>query len=126
VTDLYRTVAARPRPDVRILELKPTGAGSFVEFSASIQNHGTKPCRCGISASVGDRPVDCVPAIVDLGVNEPPKRIAIRVPRALGDRVEELIMQVNDGKRMTSRTWNERWSGPPRTEARTERASRRR
>jgi hypothetical protein len=117
VTDLYRTVAARPRPDVRILELKPTGAGSFVEFSASIQNHGTKPCRCGITASVGDEPVDCVPAIVDLGVNDPPTRIAIRVPRPeLGDLVNDettlygraLAIQVNDGKRMTSKTWVER------------------
>jgi hypothetical protein len=107
VTGLYRTVAARPRPDVRILELKPSGAGSFVEFSASIQNVGTKPCRCGISASVGDRPVDCIPAIVDLGINQPPKRIAIRVPPALGDGVQALVIQVNDGKRMTSMTWSE-------------------
>ena len=110
---------ARPRSDVRILELEPTGAGTFVDFSAFIQNHGTKPCRCGIAASVGDHPVDCTPAIVDLLVSDPPKRIAIHVPRPeLGDLVKafddettlygaELVMQVNDGKRRTSKTWAE-------------------
>jgi hypothetical protein len=110
---------ARPRPDVRILELEPTGGGTFVDFSAFVQNYGTQPCRCGIAASVGDRPVDCAPAIVDLLVGDTPKRIAIHVPRPeLGDLVKafddettlygaDLIMQVNDGKRMTSKTWAE-------------------
>jgi hypothetical protein len=117
LTGLYRTAAARPRPDVRILALEPTGGGTFVEFAASIQNVGTKSCRCGISATVGDRSVDCTPAIVDLLVNDPPKRIAIHVPRPeLGDLVEdvdgettlygaELVLQVNDGKRTTSEKW---------------------
>jgi hypothetical protein len=119
--------AARPRPDVRILELEPTGGESFVEFVAFIQNYGTEPCRCGIAASVGDQPVDCTPAIVDLLVSEPPKRIAIHVPRPeLGDLVDgpnpettlygaELVIQVNDGRRMSSKTWVESSSGPPET-----------
>jgi hypothetical protein len=94
----------RPRPDVRILELGPASGGSFVDFAASIQNVGTRPCRCGITATVGDRQVDCTPAIVDLGVNDPPRRIAIHVPRP---EVGELVLRVNDGKRTTSRTWSE-------------------
>ena len=108
--------AARPRPDVRILELAPTGGDTFVDFAASIQNVGTKQCRCGITATVDDRQVDCTPAIVDLLVNAPPTRIAISVPRPqLGDLVgtkptlhgAELVIRVNDGRRMTSRTWAE-------------------
>jgi hypothetical protein len=94
---------ARARPDVRILELEPTGGGTFVDFYAFIQNYGTQPCRCGIAASVGDRPVECTPAIVDLLVSDPPKRIAIHVPRP---DVSELVLSVNDGKRTTSRTWS--------------------
>jgi hypothetical protein len=90
-------LGGRPRPDVKILELERTGA--------LIQNQGTAACRCGITATVGDRAVECSPAIVDLGVNEPPRRIAIHVPPAeLGD----LTVRVNDGKRTTSRTWSER------------------
>jgi hypothetical protein len=85
-------------------------------FSASIQNVGLRPCRCGITATVGDGQVDCTPSIVDLGVNEPPQRIAIRIPRALGDRVEELVMRVNDGKRTTERTWVRASAAEARTE----------
>jgi hypothetical protein len=106
VVSLYRTASTRPRPEVRILELEPTGSGTFVDFSASIQNVGTEPCRCGISATVGDRAVDCTPAIVDLLVNDPPTRIAIHVPPP-GLRGAELVIQVNDGKRMTSKAWAE-------------------
>jgi hypothetical protein len=73
-------------------------------FAATIQNVGTRACRCGISATVGDTQVDCIPAIVDLGVNEPPVRIAVHVPpHAVG----ELVLRVNDGKRVTSKTWGE-------------------
>lgn len=119
IVGLYRTLLVRPRPDVRILELKPTGGATFVEFSAFIQNYGTQLCRCGITATVGDRPVDCTPAIIDLLVNDPPKRVAIHVPRPdLGDLIEalnnettlygtELVLRVNDGKRLTSATWRE-------------------
>jgi hypothetical protein len=87
----------RPRPDVKILELEPTGA--------LIQNQGTAPCRCGITATVGERAVECSPAIVDLGINEPPRRIAIHVPPA---QTGDLVVRVNDGRRTTSRTLAER------------------
>jgi hypothetical protein len=82
----------RPRPNVKILEFEPTGA--------LIQNQGTKPCRCGITATVGDRPVECSPAIVDLLPNQPPTRIRIHdpKPRAGGD----LTLRVNDGKRIST------------------------
>ena len=119
LVSLYRTLVSRPRPDVRILELKPTGGATFVEFSASIQNYGTQPCRCGIAATVGGQAVDCTPAITDLQANNPPTRIAVHVPRPrLGDLVPafnhettlygaELSIQVNDGKRTTSAKWIE-------------------
>ena len=73
-------------------------------FAATIQNVGTRPCRCGISATVGETQVDCIPPIVDLGVNDPPLRIAIHVPP---NAVGELILRVNDGKRVTSKTWGD-------------------
>jgi hypothetical protein len=82
----------RPRADVRILELEPTGA--------LIQNQGTKPCRCGITATVGDVDVECSPAIVDLLPNQPPRRIRIHVPEPPPSG--ELTLSVNDGKRLTS------------------------
>ena len=68
---------------------------------------------------MGDRAVDCTPAIIDLLVNQLPSRVAIHVPRpALGDLIEalddettlygaELVLRVNDGKRVTSTTWKE-------------------
>jgi hypothetical protein len=90
-------VGGRLRPDVKILELELSGA--------LIQNQGTKPCRCGITATVGDVDVDCSPAIVDLGVNEPPRRIAIHIPPS---QTGDLVVRVNDGKRTTSRTLSER------------------
>jgi hypothetical protein len=82
----------RPQPDVKILELEPTGA--------LIQNQGTKPCRCGITATVGERAMECSPAIVDLLPNQPPTRIRIHLPepRPAG----QLTLRVNDGKRLTS------------------------
>jgi hypothetical protein len=77
---------------VKILELESTGA--------LIQNQGTKPCRCGITATVGDRAVECSPAIVDLLPNQPPTRIRIHIPEPqLGG---ELTLRINDGKRITT------------------------
>ena len=82
----------RPRPAVKVLELEPTGA--------LIQNQGTKACRCGITATAGDREVECSPAIVDLLPNRPPTRIRIHdsAPRSGG----ELTLRINDGKRTTT------------------------
>jgi hypothetical protein len=83
----------RPGPDVKILELTATGA--------LIQNQGTRSCRCGITATVGDAEVECSPAIVDLLPNAQPTRIRIHGPEPL--RVE-LTLRVNDGKRVTIAT----------------------
>jgi hypothetical protein len=82
----------RPRSDVKILELESTGA--------LIQNEGTKPCRCGITATVGDRAIECSPGIVDLLPNQPPTLIRIHdpMPQAGGD----LTVRINDGKRITT------------------------
>jgi hypothetical protein len=84
----------RPRPDVKILELSAAGA--------LIQNQGTKPCRCGITATVGEREVECSPAIVDLPPNAQPTRIRIHASEPLA---AELTLRVNDGKRVTSATF---------------------
>ena len=92
-------LGARPRPDVRILELEPTGEGLF---SALIQNQASRPCRCGIAATVGNRAVDCSPAIVDLLPNAPPTRIRIHDPAPQPGA--ELTFRVNDGRRVTSAT----------------------
>ena len=96
--------SARPRPDVRIIELGPTGNGAA--FSALLQNQGSRPCRCGIAATVGDRAVDCSPAIVDLLPNAPPTRIRIDV--VAPEFGAGLTLQVNDGKRLTKATWTKR------------------
>jgi hypothetical protein len=95
-------LGARPRPDVRILKVEPTGAGTF---AAAIQNQGSRPARCGIAATVGNRAVDCSPAIVDLLPNAPPTRIRIHDPAPRPGA--ELTVSVNDGRRVTSATLTE-------------------
>ena len=89
-------LGARPRPDVRILELEAKGGG----VSVFIQNQGTGPCRCGTSATVGERLVQCSPAIVDLLPHAAPTIIRIFVPEE--DLGRELTVRVNDGKRSKS------------------------
>jgi hypothetical protein len=95
-------LGARPRPDARILELAQTGEGTF---TALIQNQGSRPARCGIAATVGNRAVDCAPAIVDLLPNAPPTRIRIHDPAPRPGA--ELTVSVNDGRRVTSATLTE-------------------
>jgi hypothetical protein len=69
------------RPEIRIVELVPTGGGTFVDFRALVQNVGTKPARMKVTARVGDREIDASPEIPDLLVNAAPVRVTIWVPR---------------------------------------------
>jgi hypothetical protein len=79
-----------PRPEIRVVELEPTGGGTFVDFRALVQNIGTKPARMKVTARVGDRKIDASPETPDLLVNSPPTRVTIWVPRPeLGDLMTE-------------------------------------
>lgn len=77
-------------PEIRIVELKPTGAGTFLDFTALVQNVGTKPARMTPHAHVGDRDVIAEAESLDLLVNAPPVRVFIRVLRPdLGELMPE-------------------------------------
>jgi hypothetical protein len=85
---------SRPRDlqfDIRIFELKPKGgAPGNVNFSAEIQNYGTKPVRVNLTAAVDDQPVELRPGTINLLVNAEPTQVGIAVPRPdLGDLVPE-------------------------------------
>jgi hypothetical protein len=119
LVNLYRAIQARPRPDVRIVELAATGGGTHVDFDAFIQNYGTQPTRATLTARVGEQAVQIAPRILDLLVNAPPTRVAIYVPRPqLGDLVLEfnneatlydqtLTVEATAGKHRASEEWHE-------------------
>jgi hypothetical protein len=119
LVNLYRAIQARPRPDVRIVDLAPTGGGTYVDFSVLVQNYGTQPTRVTVSARVGDQEVQVVTPIVDLLVNSPPTPVSIHIPRPnVGDLVEQfnnepslydktLRVEVTDAKRTRSAEWHE-------------------
>jgi hypothetical protein len=110
-----------PRPDVRILDLYPTGGGGGkVDFAAHIQNYGTQPNRATVTAAVNGQPVNCRPNPLDLLVNTEPSRVAIDVPRPeLGELVfqfnsettlygRELVLLVTvDDEQVATETWRE-------------------
>ena len=76
--------------EVRIVELVPTGGGTFVDFRALVQNVGTKPARMSATARIGDREIKLSPEVPDLLINAPPVRVTIWVPRPeLGDLMKE-------------------------------------
>jgi hypothetical protein len=71
-----------PAAEPRILSLQPTGgAAGKVDFRAEIANYGDRPCRCKVSARVGEEPVQCSPELLDLPPNGLPERVTIVVPR---------------------------------------------
>jgi hypothetical protein len=119
IVNLYRAFATRPRPELRIHELLPTGGGTDVDFRLVVQNVGTKPTRYTICARVDETSVRVLNSPVDLLTNTPPTNIDIRVPRpALGDLVKEfnrdttlygreLVVDVADEKRTQTTSWRE-------------------
>jgi hypothetical protein len=128
-----RAYLGRPRPDVRILEVKTTGGShDHVSFSAYVQNYGTQPARATVSAKVRGHEVPCRPTVLDLLVNAPPDRVAITVPRpGLGDLVKdlnnattlygaELVVEVVAGKQRPVETWREEMYDPETDRARHE------
>ena len=65
VINLYRAISARPRPDIRILELKSGGGASdYVDFITQLANYGTQQCRCDLTARVGEESVAPRPASI--------------------------------------------------------------
>jgi hypothetical protein len=90
--NLYRAITSRPRPEIRIVELKSTGGSSGqVDFSAHVANYGTQQCRCELEAAVDGDAVECRPRTLDLVPNAPPQVVRVIVPRPrLGDLVPEL------------------------------------
>jgi hypothetical protein len=120
VINLYRAVASRPRPDIRFLELQPTGGGiGYVDFRAQVANYGTQQCRCEMTARVGNEAVECQPQTLDLIPNAPPDGARVIVPRPqLGDLVAQfnnettlydqtLRVEATAGKHRASREWHE-------------------
>jgi hypothetical protein len=125
VVNLYRAIQARPRPDIRIVELKSTGGhssdvSSHVDFSVHVVNYGTQQCRCEVTARVEDEAVECRPASLDLIPNTPPQSVRVVVPRPqLGELVEQfegattlydrtLHVDARAGKHSAAREWHER------------------
>jgi hypothetical protein len=119
LVNLYRAIQARPRPDLRIVELISTGGGTHVDFDAYLQNYGTQVTRASVTARIGDQELQVAPDVLDLLVNAEPKRVAIYVPRPqLGDLVPEfnnettlydetLIVEATAGKQSKSAKWHE-------------------
>lgn len=119
VVSLYRAFQARPRSDIRIIDVTATGGGKYVNFWAGIENLGTQQARVTVTARVGDREVEVIPQILDVLVNAPPTRVAIKIPRPdVGDLVPEfngdttlygqtLTVEAKAGKHRRSREWRE-------------------
>jgi hypothetical protein len=116
---LYRALASRPRPELKVHELVATGGGTNVDFHVVVQNVGTKPMRYTVTARVGETQVQVLNSPVDLLTNTPPTTVEIRIARpAVGDLVkefnsettlygEELVIEVADDKRSQTITWRE-------------------
>ena len=102
IINLYRAIASRPRPDLRILELVPAGgADGLVDFSAELANYGSQQCRCEMTAHVGDQAVECRPSRLDLAPNTAPQVVRVIVPRPqLGD----LVPQFNNDTTLYDKT----------------------
>jgi hypothetical protein len=124
--NLYRVLHARPRPDVRILDLEASGGSSgsggstgSVDFTLQVANYGTQQCRCQITARIADEVLLCHPAALDLIPNTPPTAVRVFVPRPrLGDLVPEfhnettlydqtLRVEAAAGKHTASKDWHE-------------------
>jgi hypothetical protein len=110
-----------PRPEPRIDELKPGGAGSgYVGFNVHVANYGTRQCRCEMSAWVGEESVECRPQVVNLIPDTPPELVMVLVPRPrLGDLVsqfagettlygEPLQVEAVAGEHKDSKEWREK------------------
>jgi hypothetical protein len=100
--NLYRAISARPRPDVRIVELHAAGGGpGYIDFSVHVANYGTQQCRAEFAARIGPEPLECRPTVRDLIPNTPPEYVRVIVPRpALG----ELMSECNNETTLYGRT----------------------
>ena len=117
---LYRAINARPRPDLVIRQLEPTGGGgSEIDFNLIVQNAGTKVAWATVTARVGDTTVATHPSTVELLPQAPAMNVRVIVPRPdLGNLVKEfnndstlygreLAVEVAEGKHRATRVWRE-------------------
>jgi hypothetical protein len=120
LANLYRAFMARPRPDVRLLELKRAGASAGrLDFALQVQNYGNQSARATVTARVGDQDVTATPAVLDLLGNGPPETVSIVVPRPeLGDLMpecnneptlygRELLVELTNDRHRSTETWRE-------------------
>jgi len=120
IAGLVRTIVQRPRPELKLYDLVPTGGGGTnVDFRVDAQNVGTKQARCTVNARVGNTAVEVLTPTIDLLTNNPPTRVHIRIKRPdLGDLVpefnaettlygRELVVELTDGKRTKTLRWSE-------------------
>lgn len=87
--NLWRLINQRPRPDIRIVEIKEQGGASGkVDFAAFVANYGTQQARVEFKAHVGSHDAECVPRTHDLIPEALPERVTIIVRRPeVGDLV---------------------------------------
>ena len=116
---LVRAVYAKPRPELKIHDLFPTGGGSSIDFQVVVQNVGEKSARATVTAHVADSPVEVLTPTVELLPSAPSTTVHVRVPRPdLGELVKAfnsdttlygrtLTAEVSDGKRQVTRSWRE-------------------
>jgi hypothetical protein len=120
LVSLYRTIHNKPRPELKIHDLRPTGGGpDAVNFHAVVQNVGTKSARCTVTARVGETEVPVVTPTVELLPNAPSQTVQIHVPRpGLGELVKQfnsdttlygrtLVVVLADEKRHEKACWRE-------------------
>jgi hypothetical protein len=120
LVSLYRTIQNKPRPELKIHELVPTGGSAgVIDFNVIVQNVGTKSARGTITARVGEGEVQVVTPVVELLPNAPSKSVQIRVPRPqLGELIKafnlettlygrELMVELAEGKHRATQTWSE-------------------
>jgi hypothetical protein len=125
ILNVVRAVYGKPRPVVQVVELVPTGGEvRFVDFRLVVENQGNQQTRATVAARVGETPVQCQPADVNLLYNAEPTHVRILVPRPrLGELVAEfnhvttlygrtLTVEVVAGKKRLVETWAEPIYGP--------------
>jgi len=117
---VVQRMLAKPRPELKIHELKGTGGGSdAIDFAAVIQNVGTKSARVSVTARVDDEAVTVDKPVVELLPSAPSQTVRIFVPRPrLGNLIKAfddettlygrtLTVEIAEGRRRAAATWRE-------------------
>jgi hypothetical protein len=119
IISLYKAVNSRPRPQLKIHKLVPSGGGTHIDFYVVVQNVGTQSTQATVTARVDDIPVQVVTPTVELIPNAPSTTVQIHVPRpTLGELVKAfnsettlygrtLTVELADEKRRERISWHE-------------------